>query len=511
MDHAITWILENKSIIKHDALTIDKSAVDGDAGGYGIFADLSLIDDGKDERKVELLRIPRDATISMNMIREILTSDTRDKTLTSLKDHLAAFLTEESHQIYINETNIIVLFLIIKAIILNSEMSSPGSKDFASFYTDEVLLKTLVPLPVNKYQEDSHNWEHYYAEYMSFPQQQFIEVLEKFIQKRFPGEDHSKEIILIYCSVISRILEIPEAVEPGSDDYVVNPTLVPLLDFANHSNDKKNAYFDVDRNNNDIVLYLDLENSPESKLIQVFISYSPFEELVHFEQIYGFLPNSKKPQIFCYRFDENFMKHYVYKDVNVSKFYRCMNIRPYLEVVLKDDDVLLNDCIMEFAEIILPFSQHIKRSDLTPFNYNEDLKTYTSTIVNENGLEKQVNLTKEEAIEYIFGDQDETENYERTLKEWILHFLKEYINFRLSKMLQVKPDSETSSFNIFLTKELWILQKLKARLDKNQDITWYEKFGGGSSELPDVPFPPPCRIDYENLSRTEIQEYIGTD
>lgn len=91
-------------------------------------------------------------------------------------------------------------------------------------------------------------------------------------------------------AVSSRVLEVPEEVEKNGDDFYVSPTLVPLLDFANHSF-APNAYFDLDRQANCVVLKLDKDKIPSNATrFEVTISYSSERQLGPFLSTYGFVP-----------------------------------------------------------------------------------------------------------------------------------------------------------------------------------------------------------------------------
>jgi [cytochrome c]-lysine N-methyltransferase len=76
-------------------------------------------------------------------------------------------------------------------------------------------------------------------------------------------------------------------------DFHVNVTLVPVLDFANHIHNN-NAYFDVDKKCDDIILKLKHDTLKEKKIgdkFEVTISYSPVESIQHFINTYGFIPS----------------------------------------------------------------------------------------------------------------------------------------------------------------------------------------------------------------------------
>ncbi|CAH00006.1 cytochrome c lysine N-methyltransferase [Kluyveromyces lactis] len=501
MEAATEWLLENTPITKSECTTIRESVVDGDTGGYGVFVNFTKLRTLKGEKdsKFELLRIPRSATISMTSIRDILAKSTSENAVTaSIKGHLTAFLSDENHHAFINETNLIVIYLVLKAIL--SDNKTYKLTGFASFYLNEVLLKTFVPLPCNTFQEDADKWNQYYKEYLNFPQQLFIEIINRFISARFLGMNYEKLISTVYCSVISRILEIPESSGEDTDDFFVSPTLVPLLDFVNHDNDHRNAHFDIDLRTNDIVLYLELDDIDSTvEEAQVFISYAPVEELVHFEQIYGFLPKSNNVQVWCYRFDEDFLSTYHYNGINVSHFYKCMRVRPSFQILILPSEVLINDCIVEFGELLILFSQHLQDPKKISFQLSETNDSYCSILKDKCGTETTKLLDKEECLEEFFGEHDEIENYEKTLKEF-KSFLSKYITFRREKISSINLLSQNSSFTAFWQKEINLLDSLKGQFESKKEVMWYEKYGNDEKiKIPTVPFPPPSWIDYENM------------
>lgn len=88
----------------------------------------------------------------------------------------------------------------------------------------------------------------------------------------------------IQAVVRSRVLEIPSAVAEDLDDFEVNTSLVPMVDYANHKV-PGNARFDVDRSNGDVVLRL----SPGGEA-EVCIEYAPVEDAGAMFLTYGFVP-----------------------------------------------------------------------------------------------------------------------------------------------------------------------------------------------------------------------------
>ncbi|GMG21638.1 unnamed protein product [[Candida] boidinii] len=197
----------------------------------------------------------------------------------------------------------------------NSELTNPLCKFNQYLY---ILQNTIVE-SINS--EDLISLEYYYdlfpGETNFTSQYLFLQEINdeiefiKFINSEFGEKDGHKIKLIdsdlflqILSAVSSRTLEIPRQVDNDSegegDDFTIDVTLVPILDFVNHDNIKLNSFFDIDRETNDIILKLDFElydkncreirESSNSKEIEIFISYSPIEEIFKFFFNYGFIP-----------------------------------------------------------------------------------------------------------------------------------------------------------------------------------------------------------------------------
>lgn len=141
-------------------------------------------------------------------------------------------------------------------------------------------------------------------------------------------------------------------------------TLVPIVDFANHEGTQKNAYFDIDPSNNDVLLLLDTKavQSELTKPIEVFISYSPTEDLFSMLVTYGFTPDFRgNSQFWTVSFDRCFLRNYDGPDktTNLRLFYKWMHINPVVPLVKYEHNGktrwFLNDTTPEFDMLLLPF------------------------------------------------------------------------------------------------------------------------------------------------------------
>lgn len=488
MDAFIDWIFNNTKIRKNPLVAIKKSHVADSEGGYGVFIDTSELD-LTSEDTVELLRIPRNETYFVKTIYEQLDTDIHPGEYNQkLKFYMSQFIGNECYGQYINETNLVVIFLIITAALSKSIEVPPT----LHHYLEDVLFKTEVPVPVNKYQEDYKSWHESMKEYLNFPQEKFLEILNDYCTRQFPQLELSEEVSRVYSSVISRILEIPEAVNEHSEDFFVNPTLVPILDFVNHSNDSRNAYYDIDRSNNDIVLLLEPSLADKSECTEVFISYSPTEELVHFVQVYGFIPKSKQAQVLCLRLDQEFLEKTSYRDLNLSHFYHKMSIRPVLQLVLYPGEALVDNCTETFGLMLLPFAREPNDPDKSFFKYDANMNGYKCTINSEQN-EAEMSLAAPQCVDMIFSSE-ESPIYDKSRIEFGKMLLS-YVNHRLEKLNKLSPNSQSSSFSHFLSKEREVLETLLRQINNNEEIMWYEKYGESGRGLPVSEMAPICPFD----------------
>lgn len=149
----------------------------------------------------------------------------------------------------------------------------------------------------------------------------------------------------ILQAVKSRVLEIPHSLEEdsGEGDFYTNITLVPLLDFCNHLHEN-NAYFDVDRKSNDVILRAEKSALNGSK-IELAISYSPTESIQHFFKTYGFVPQQfTQPQLFELQLSD--LNEHVGAIQNAktdySKAAKWLHILPYAQLVVYPNEVKIN-------------------------------------------------------------------------------------------------------------------------------------------------------------------------
>lgn len=113
-----------------------------------------------------------------------------------------------------------------------------------------------------------------------------------------------EQALQLHKAVVSRVLEIPttddaahvsnlpktetaSGVHNTSEDFFANISLVPMLDFANHSAASVGV-FDVDLASGDVILRL---TQRVEALSEITISYDPLPSVTHFFGTYGFVPS----------------------------------------------------------------------------------------------------------------------------------------------------------------------------------------------------------------------------
>ncbi|KAM9907849.1 hypothetical protein OXX79_000716 [Metschnikowia pulcherrima] len=139
-----------------------------------------------------------------------------------------------------------------------------------------------------------------------------------------------QEAFQLHQAVKSRVLEIPHAETSSEEyDYSTNISLVPMLDFVNHSHEN-NAVFDVDESTNDVILRV-VKNIDSGE--EITISYDPVDSVNSFLRTYGFIP--EKPSEFTWTIpDLNSLLREVSGEQEYSKIAKWLQIRPEVHLDL---------------------------------------------------------------------------------------------------------------------------------------------------------------------------------
>lgn len=270
--------------IKGDVF-IDKSY------GVGLFYKAKRADIAEDPI---ILRVPSLSALNMDTLLDLLSKlKSRDKELDAgLKESelIVKFL-----EILNPGTETIILLAYLLGFEFLRQKGDKASNYYLKsplrswdVYLDILLLTKVFSFDVNDDNPHSNSFaelrEIVLAEYDDF----IAQVEERLPDVNVAGGISFGKFFQLFQAVRSRSLEIPKEVEGGNPDseYQTNVTLVPVLDFTNH-NRENNAYFDVDRENNDIVLKLKKE-AVQEELFEVTISYNPVDTKPEFYLTYGF-------------------------------------------------------------------------------------------------------------------------------------------------------------------------------------------------------------------------------
>lgn len=319
-----------KSGIKvHENVSIKESEV----GGTGLF-----FNSPEPVTDFEIVRIPPSMTFNLKNLMQRLEKLT---TINYVEAEVVKKVLSKCKGI--NETDIIVDFIFSFMVVLSNKNHLEGCPvEEVNFYL-ELLSQTLVDtLDLNNTQKEFEDDFLFEVERRKKDQlyekyQEIVAAIKDlgFIIPTFDEYYHISKVIK------SRVLEIPRAVGDDSDDYTVDTTLVPLIDFVNH-NENKNAYFDIDRSTNEVILkYLGPAGPAE-----VFISYSDESSVQEFVSTYGFIPQSTteifEVKLNKYEINEciNHIQHT--DDIRYDLILKWLEIPPTLQFIITKDKVGLN-------------------------------------------------------------------------------------------------------------------------------------------------------------------------
>lgn len=224
----------------------------------------------------------------------------------------------------------------------------------------------------------------------------------------------------ILAAVRSRVLEIPhenkekgeinlkeigkeEKEEKNCDDYYTNISLVPLLDFANHLDQlTSNAYYDIDRDNGDILLKLKHFDVSKDE-VEVTISYSREEHIQDFIRTYGFIPKSGKDYQLLELFIPDDICDQVMNDlkgtagVPYRRMMKWLRILPVLYLIGRGDEIYIS-----FSQSRLPliFLHDLKYHSDWPTRARELLATTEDNLDEATHRDEYVRLLEMQENEY---------------------------------------------------------------------------------------------------------------
>lgn len=270
--------------------------------GIGVF--FSLPNTKLAEDRIELLRCPRSSVYNIYTLRDMIGCRLENGEKNVLKKVLGIVFRNCGP----SESNIIIAHFIAFLIVSKGDLSRNEWKKSIKKYLN-VLLETNVG---NLYTDQRDALNDFISDFQgnillnSFVNELNIwEEIVAELNEELEEEVRLEEVLQICGAVRSRVLEIPRGVDGDDDgddggyeeddgDYYVDVTLVPVLDFVNHDNKMKNAYFDVDKLTDDVILYFDKKGTLPGEEFEIFITYDENEDLHRMFTNYGFIPRSEK-------------------------------------------------------------------------------------------------------------------------------------------------------------------------------------------------------------------------
>lgn len=339
----------------HSSHAYGLSVENGSVGGLGLFYKGDA---------TELLRIPKESTLSIYRCMEMMNSGTSEEAeycREFIKRCLSFYCTNAS------ESRILVCYCVaMLGLSRAGKLIGLEQVKFLAGYLD-ILLHTQV----DNVAFDNLSMLEYYKEefggnslvnsvYMELTSGETREFAE-FVSDELDVVVKEEEVRQLNSAVRSRILEIPRSSGQG-DDFVTDITLVPLLDFANHDNAQQNAHFDVDRTNSDVILKAEGAIDGE-----VFISYSPVEDINRFFFNYGFIPRSsegwKLIEIPFWGYSKNLpdnASEIVYRLAQTTNMQLCVS---FVEEQIKDVKLNLLDNYSFLALAEVDWAQYLPDKD----------------------------------------------------------------------------------------------------------------------------------------------------
>lgn len=541
----LNWCLSFQGTWIHPSITFKSSEIEG----TGVFLDTNKLTEdelhSEQEEPVVVVRIPKSLSLSIDTIAQTLLTrqlqfEVEHENEKSQGQVLISFLSnlrssfEDQIDPYVrgglNETNILVgeiqTLMVLKEIrdksMLDSTVTTDATSPFAEFdpYLDLLLKIDVNAVKTNDLYED-------YKKLFKFNEREFRYEIEKLrnravkeaITAAFPDWNFDlliseKWLRQVEMAVISRILEIPEplkkdeeATEEQETGFAVASTLVPIIDFVNHSNDLVNAYFDADKENGDILLKLDpskiikQQDNHKSQELELFIQYSDYEDTLRFLHSYAFIPKSTTiTPLYELPIDREYLQNTkVSPTYDLALFLKWFQIKPNVQFVITYDSsrkidqlrINLDDNFIVFGFIGgLTYQKEIAldivESALAEYGSfsnsfiqrylqleesidNDAIVDYPVTpFVNEEGevyenIEDLITNTEDDVIEQLMVD--------------FIEFLNEYASFRLNQLqefLESHKDSNESSIVIqFIHFEKELLTKFKeicSKIEIKQDL-----------------------------------------
>lgn len=555
------WYKDHNAVVTDPNVILSKSDLADPSSGYGLYALPDITDEGKSTKDREndegiLLRIPKNAAFDINTIDAIIhdadmytTPAQSERTLGKVKEAFKHLMENPKTEEFLSEATILAFYFLLFHFI-KEDYEIPA---LFRQYLDNVLVVTEINNPITR----PHEYIPLYRQYPTLLGDELVILYFTSYLENELGidiEKSEKTIRQIYAAITSRTLEIPHEISEESNDFTTSTTLVPILDFINHSSEMPWCAFDVDRKSADIILkYKNLEPFRNNNNKQeLFIQYSDIIEFTSFNFTYGFVPVVPDTSV-CY-FNLSLQRSLL--DKRTRLYYKWFNINPVIQFYKEGihGKWKINLTHEKFIELLLPFMKdsHIDEqgswlynpnayntfaeyhSKLDPDENIEDLRTlYRSNIRADehsagdimhfpqlawslrysegerNVLKKRV--SKSEAIDYIKElPEDDLEDTFEAFKK----FLTEYANYRdqvivkfVESIISVEDKDQKAGRQSFLD----LCQVERAVLGNIQDIQVKMILEETTKSLDNVPLPPPINVSLDEEEEDIAPEFSEGD
>lgn len=345
------WFISENKIKVHQGLTVKRS----DLGGAGIFFKATE-DDLKKNEDIELVRIPSHCTLDYMSLLHILEEVKNEEEKNEPKSWKESDIIKHAIRSIEPQGEMEIVFAYIVSFAICKELRHGDYGSNSILHKFGPYLDVLQSTPTIG-SPDGDFFQDHVVNLMTILyrrlQQSYQKIKEGMVQL---GVGHDQLISLdsyvkIYQAVNSRVLEIPHESygesQPDEDEFYTNVTLVPFLDFANHNSDiLNNAYYDVDRKTQDIILvFKSLFIS--DKEVEVTICYSPTESIPHFIRTYGFIPENQSVQLLEMKLSDDCIDRHVNriqgtKDIPYHLIMKWLHISPRYQLVVFPETVYIN-------------------------------------------------------------------------------------------------------------------------------------------------------------------------
>lgn len=433
---------EDLGVVGNENLVVKRTPQAGVGVFFSGFSQIKVVED------VEILRIPKKATLNIDTLRS-RTEGLSEEDKKTVKVLLARYCGVSS----VNETNIILGYL-LGFLVLKKQGGVELSRYLDILMTTHVgSLHSDNPLLLEDFLSAFDGNSMVTALGMDLLDDKWYE-LGEWINGEFDVQISREEILQLNAAVRSRTLEIPcimENEEEDDDDFVVDVTLVPVMDFVNHDNAELNAYFDVDKTTGDVVLMLDRDKVKTSEEeFQVFISYSLQEDMNKFFMNYGFVPTSNVEKVLELPVFGYFNSKLIESEKLNDRIY-ALRQSPNVQFLVnyKDGAIDTVQCIAEETYAYFAFVESIDWSKYDSQDFSTELELSDFQEGYERCYEIYSNLSEQEVLAA-----------QAKFVEYVQEFFSDFIK-RIDKFMEFVNEYE---FNKGETSNITTLLKLYKQL-----------------------------------------------